>query len=215
VSLEDRRRRHDRFFRQARERGFAARSVFKLEDLDRRFGLLRAGDRVLDLGCRPGSWLQYAVAAVGARGAVVGVDREPLPRPVPGARVVVGDALSVADADVRGELAAFDVVLSDMAPDTTGIRSADQARSAALLDGALSRAERLLVRGGRFAGKIFQGPEVEALRRRMAGRFADVRLVKPDASRAASAEVYLVGVGFAPDASAVPAGAPAPAARKR
>lgn len=197
-SLRDRRKRHDKFFRQARNEGFAARSVYKLEDLDRRLAVLRAGDRVLDLGCRPGSWLQYARQVAGPHGAVVGVDRQPLPKAVPGARVVVGDIRVLTDEELLGELKAFDVVLSDMAPDTTGIRSVDQARSAALVEEALGRAERLLAPTGRFVAKIFQGPDVEAIRKRMAARFSDVKLVKPEASRAASPEVYLVGKGFAP-----------------
>jgi 23S rRNA (uridine2552-2'-O)-methyltransferase len=158
---------------------------------------LRAGDRVLDLGCRPGSWLQYALSVVGPHGAVVGIDRDPLPKPIAGARVLTGDIFTTPDAELLGTLAAFDVVLSDMAPDTTGIRSTDQARSAALVEEALTRAERLLAPGGAFVAKIFQGPDVEALRRRMAARFSDVRALKPEGSRATSAEIYLAGKGFA------------------
>lgn len=197
-SLGDRRRRHDAFFRKARREGYAARSVYKLEEIDAAFRLLRAGDRVLDLGCRPGSWLQYARGVAGSLGTVVGLDRAPLPRPVPGARVIVGDVFAVSDQELLGEAKAFDVVLSDLAPDTTGIRATDQARSAALFEEALGRAGRILAPAGSFLGKIFQGPEVKRLRARMAGRFAEVRLYKPRGSRAASAEVYLVGKGFIP-----------------
>ncbi len=195
-SLRDRRRRHDAYFRKAREAGFAARSVFKLEDLDRRFRLLHAGDRVLDLGCRPGSWLEYALKVVGPHGRAVGLDRAPLDRPVAGARVLVGDVYTVTDAELLGDQHAFDVVLSDMAPDTTGIRATDQARSLELVSEALRRAERLLAPGGAFVAKIFQGPDVAALRKQMGTRFAEVDLVKPEASRAASTELYLVARGF-------------------
>jgi 23S rRNA (uridine2552-2'-O)-methyltransferase len=194
--LGDPRHRHDRYFKQARAQGFAARSVFKLEEIDRKLRLLRPAHRVLDLGCRPGSWLQYAVATVGARGAVVGIDRDPLPAPIAGARVLVGDLFEATDAALLGELAAFDVVLSDMAPDTTGVRATDQARSAALFEEALARAERLLAPSGAFVGKIFQGPDLPAIRQRMAARFAEVRLIKPDSSRAQSIEIYLAGRGF-------------------
>jgi 23S rRNA (uridine2552-2'-O)-methyltransferase len=159
--------------------------------------LLRAGDRVLDLGCRPGSWLQYALSVVGPHGAVVGIDRDPLPRLIAGARVLRGDIFTTPDAELLGPLAAFDVVLSDMAPDTTGIRATDQARSATLVEEALARAERLLAPGGAFVAKIFQGPDVEAIRKRMAARFAEVRTLKPEGSRAASTEIYLAGKGFA------------------
>lgn len=194
--LGNRQHRHDRFFHKARAEGYRARSVWKLEDLDRRLRLLRAGDRVLDLGCRPGSWLQYAVAAVGAHGHVVGIDRLPLGEPIPGARVIAGDLFQTTDAELLGELPAFDVVLSDMAPDTTGVRSVDQARSAALVDEAWARAQRLLAPGGAFVAKIFQGPDLDRIRRALAPRFADCRVVKPEASRADSTEVYLCGKGF-------------------
>jgi 23S rRNA (uridine2552-2'-O)-methyltransferase len=194
--LRDRKHRHDAFFRKARNEGFAARAVYKLEDIDRRVRLFHAGARVLDLGCRPGSWLQYAVKAVGPHGKVVGVDRQPLPTPVPGAEVLVGDIYALSDEELRCGLAAYDVVLSDMAPDTTGIRATDQARSANLVEEALGRAERLLAPLGSFVAKIFQGPEVEALRKRMAVRFMDVRLLKPEASRQQSSELYLVGKNF-------------------
>jgi 23S rRNA (uridine2552-2'-O)-methyltransferase len=197
-SLKDRHKRHDTFFKKAREQGFAARSIFKLEDIDRRFRLLRAGERVLDLGCRPGSWMQYAVTVVGAHGKVIGLDRQALPAPVPGADVLIGDVYTITDADLLAGLAAYDVVLSDMAPDTTGIRSADQARSAALVEEALGRAERLLAPGGAFVAKIFQGPDVAVIRKRMAVRFSEVHLVKPEASRSSSTELYLVGKGYVP-----------------
>ena len=158
---------------------------------------MRAGDRVLDLGCRPGSWLQYALTVVGPHGAVVGIDRDLLQRPIAGARVLQGDIFTTPDADLLGALAAFDVVLSDMAPNTTGTRATDQARSASLFGEALARAERMLAPGGAFVGKIFQGPDVEALRKRMVARFSDVRTLKPEGSRAASIEIYLAGKGFA------------------
>ena len=199
MSLRDRRHRHDKFFQKARSEGFAARSVYKLEEIDRRMRLLRPGDRVLDLGCRPGSWMQYARKVVGVHGAVVGIDRDPLPQPVPGTRFLRGDIYETTDEELLGELKAFDVVLSDMAPDTIGVRSAEQARSANLFEEALGRAERLLAPAGAFVGKIFQGPDVEKLRKRMGQRFSDVRLVKPEGSRQESLEVYLVGKGFAPE----------------
>jgi 23S rRNA (uridine2552-2'-O)-methyltransferase len=195
--LRDPHHRHDAFFRKARGAGFAARSVYKLEEIDRKLRLLHAGDRVLDLGCRPGSWLQYALKAVGPHGAVVGIDRDPLPQAIAGARVLRGDIFTTPDAELLGTLAAFDVVLSDMAPNTTGVRATDQARSAALVEEALARAERLLAPGGAFVAKIFQGPDLEAIRKRLATRFSEVRTVKPEGSRAQSIEIYLAGKGFA------------------
>jgi 23S rRNA (uridine2552-2'-O)-methyltransferase len=192
----DPRVRHDPFFQKARAAGFAARSVYKLDEIDERVRLLRAGDRVLDLGCCPGSWLQYAVRAVGPHGAVVGIDRNPLPRPIAGARAMVGDIFLIPDAELLGTLRAFDVVLSDMAPDTTGIRSADQARSAALVSEALARAIRLLAPGGAFVCKLFQGPDFEDIRKQLGTRFSEVKIIKPQSSRARSIEIFLVGKGF-------------------
>ena len=200
--FEDPRVRHDPFFKKARAEGYAARSVYKLDEIDGRVRLLKPGLRVLDLGCCPGSWMQYAVSVVGARGAVVGIDRNPLPRAVAGTRALVGDIFAVTDAELLGELAAFDVVLSDMAPDTTGVRAVDQARSANLFDEALDRAERLLAPGGAFVGKLFQGPDFEVLRKRLMRNFASVKVVKPSSSRAQSFEIFLVSQGFV-------AGAPA------
>ena len=177
--LGDPRVRHDAFFRKARAEGFAARSVYKLDEIDHRVRLLRPGDRVLDLGCCPGSWLQYAAKAVGPNGSVVGIDRNPLPRAVAGTRVIVGDIFTATDEELLGSLKAFDVVMSDMAPDTTGIRSADQARSAALFSEAVNRAFRLLAPGGAFVGKLFQGPDFEDIRKRLLTKFSEVKIVKP------------------------------------
>jgi 23S rRNA (uridine2552-2'-O)-methyltransferase len=195
-SLRDKHKRHDAFFKKAREGGYAARSVFKLEEIDKKFRLLRPGERVLDLGCRPGSWLKYAAGVVGRHGTVVGLDRAPLPAEIPGTRALVGDVFTITDEELLGDQRAFDAVLSDMAPDTTGIRSADQARSAALVEEALARAERLLAPGGVFVAKVFQGPDVPPIRKRMDQRFGEVFLYKPEASRSASTELYLVGKGY-------------------
>jgi 23S rRNA (uridine2552-2'-O)-methyltransferase len=141
--------------------------------------------------------MQYALGVVGPHGAVVGIDRDPLAQALPGARVLRGDIYATADAELLGDLTAFDVVLSDMAPDTTGVRATDQARSAALFEEALARAERLLAPTGAFVGKIFQGPDLDGLRKRMAARFAEVKIVKPESSRAQSIEIFLAGKGFA------------------
>lgn len=141
--------------------------------------------------------MQYAVKAVGPHGKVVGVDRLALPAPVPGAHVIIADIYTLSDEEILCGQAAYDVVLSDMAPDTTGIRATDQARSANLVEEALARAERLLAPLGAFVAKIFQSPEVEKLRKRMGQRFNDVRLLKPEASRQQSTELYLVGKNFA------------------
>ena len=168
--------------------------MFKLEELDRRFRLLAPGARVLDLGCRPGSWLQYAAKIVGERGALVGLDRAPLDVTIPGARILVGDVFAITPEELRGELPAFDVVLSDMAPDTSGIRSLDQARSEALFERALELACATLAKGGHFVGKLFMGPAFKQLTERARKSFGEVRTVKPEGSRKESIEQYVVAL---------------------
>lgn len=184
--------RHDVYYQRAKKEQFAARSVYKLQEIDQRFGLFRPGQRVLDLGCRPGSWLQYA--AQRTHGTLVGLDRQPLQVTIPGARILVGDVFVIDAATLRGELPGFDVVLSDMAPDTTGVRHLDQARSEALFERALELAEALLGPGGHFVGKLFQGPEWNRLLGRLRARFGETRTVKPESSRKDSIEQYVVGL---------------------
>jgi 23S rRNA (uridine2552-2'-O)-methyltransferase len=151
---------------------------------------------VLDLGCAPGSWLQYARSKVGERGVLVGLDRGPLRGDVAGARIVVGDVLTIDPAVLRGELDAFDVVLSDMAPDTSGIRSLDQARSEALFERALEIATLVLAPGGNFVGKLFQGPDFKKLTEQVRARFETAKAAKPASSRQISIEQYVIGKGF-------------------
>jgi 23S rRNA (uridine2552-2'-O)-methyltransferase len=150
---------------------------------------------VLDLGCRPGSWLQYARTKVGERGQLVGLDRTPLDVTISGARVLVGDVFEITPSELAGERDGFDVVLSDMAPDTSGVRSMDQARSEALFERALELAEQLLRPGGHFVGKLFQGPDFQKLIRRCREGFGKVASVKPEASRKESIEQYVVALG--------------------
>lgn len=190
--LRDRSHRHDVFHRRAKQQGFVARSVFKLEEIDHKFHLLRRGGRVLDLGCRPGSWLQYAASVVGSEGALAGIDRTDLDKPIAGARIVVGDVFTTSIDELRGPLEGFDVVLSDMAPDTSGVRSLDQARSEGLFERALEIAELTLVKGGHFVGKLFQGPDWQRLLKRAREGFVEVRTVKPAGSRKESIEQYVV-----------------------
>ncbi len=195
--LDDRSTRHDRFHAKAKKHGFLARAVWKLGELDDKFKLFAPGQRVLDLGCAPGSWLQYARGKVGAKGVLVGLDRAELDAgEVAGARVVVGDVLAIDPAVLLGANAQFDVVLSDMAPDTSGIRSMDQARSEALFERALEIATLTLAPGGNFVGKIFQGPDFKKLIEEVRKRFAVAKSAKPESSRQISIEQYIVGTGF-------------------
>jgi 23S rRNA (uridine2552-2'-O)-methyltransferase len=195
----------DRFTRAAKEAGFPARSVFKLEEIDRRVRLLRPGMHVLDLGAAPGSWSMYAARKIGAdrgKGKLLAVDLEPLaialPQPGEGrepcAVFVQGDALSLDNAAL-GQFAPYDVVLSDMAPRTTGSRITDQARSFELFMRALAVAANLGARGSAFVGKIFMSDDLPAARAELKRHYAEERLLRPEGTRAVSMELFVVGLG--------------------
>jgi 23S rRNA (uridine2552-2'-O)-methyltransferase len=194
--LDDRSTRHDRFHQKAKKEGFLARAVYKLEEIDEKLDLFAPGQRVLDLGCAPGSWLQYARSRVGDRGQLVSLDRGALRTDVAGARILVGDVMAIEPKVLLGDLPAFDVVLSDMAPDTSGIRSLDQARSEALFERALELAIALLAPTGNFVGKLFQGPDFKKLTEQVRARFATMKTAKPASSRQISIEQYVIGKGF-------------------
>ncbi len=188
--------------KKARKAGFAARSVFKLEELDQRFGLLRRGGSVLDLGAAPGSWSQYALKKVGPSGLVVAVDRKPIdPGNLPGAVIIQGSAFQLTEEEVRGAGAGerappFDAVVSDMAPNTTGVPFSDHIASVDLCDRALEAATDWLRPGGTFVCKVFQGVDEPKLRGRIKARFDKVKAVRPKGTRASSVEIFVVATGF-------------------
>jgi 23S rRNA (uridine2552-2'-O)-methyltransferase len=195
--LDDRGARHDRAWRRAKDEGFAARAVYKLQEIDKRFRLLGAGKRVLDLGCWPGSWLQYAAERVGDEGVVVGVDLRALEIAVPGwCESVVADVESLDTGALVERFGELDVVLSDMAPHTTGDRASDQWKSEELFRRALAIASATLRPGGHFVAKVFQGGEFAALLRETKAAFSEVKAVHAEASRTSSAEQYVVGRGL-------------------
>lgn len=190
------RRPQDSFGDKAKKEGFAARSVYKLEEIDRRAQLFRRGMRVLDLGAFPGSWTQYAAQRVGPEGHVLALDQQEWRGGFPPqVETRQCDVLALTPNDVGG-LASFDVVLSDMAPWTTGARFVDQCRSYDLYMHALAIAEGTLRGGGHFIGKIFQGPDFDAAKRRTEALFGKTRVMKPEASRRESYEIFVVGLGF-------------------
>jgi 23S rRNA (uridine2552-2'-O)-methyltransferase len=195
--LDDRSARHDRFHQKAKREGYLARAVYKLEEIDTKHRVFERGMvRVLDLGCAPGSWLQYAREHIGDGAQLVGLDRGALQRPPAGARIVIGDVMTVEVPALLGALPAFDIVLSDMAPDTSGVRQLDQARSEALFERALEIATAVLAPGGNFVGKLFQGPDFKRLTELVRARFAVQKTAKPASSRQISIEQYVIGKGF-------------------
>jgi 23S rRNA (uridine2552-2'-O)-methyltransferase len=182
----------DHFTKEAKAAGYPARSVFKLEEIDRRARLLRAGMSVLDLGASPGSWALYAAKQVGAKGKVVAADLKPLETAVPqNVTFVLGDAFALDDTSLASA-APYDVVLSDMAPNTTGNRLGDQTRSFELFMRALEVGGRLLKPGGAFVGKIFMGEDLPVARAAVRKLFGGERLIRPEGTRSVSYEIFVV-----------------------
>jgi 23S rRNA (uridine2552-2'-O)-methyltransferase len=188
---------NDPYIAEARRLGYRSRAAFKLIELDERFRLLRPGQRILDLGCAPGGWTQVAIARVGRYGTVVGVDIAET-APIPGATLLSADVrdaatLAALETALGGRA---DVVLSDMAPSTTGHAATDHVRIVALAEDALAVASRILKPDGAFVAKVFQGGAEGALLAALKRDFAELRHAKPPASRAESAETYVVATGF-------------------
>ena len=188
-------RKPDRFARAAKKAGFPARSVFKLEEIDRRMRLFGGGMRILDLGAAPGSWSVYAAGKIGRSGRLLAVDLEPLATTLPHqATFSQGDAFSLSNDDLA-EFAPYDVVLSDMAPQTIGSRVTDQTRSFELFMRALSVAAALGKKGGSFVGKIFMSDDLPAARAELRRHYEGERLIRPEGTRSVSTEIFVVGSG--------------------
>jgi 23S rRNA (uridine2552-2'-O)-methyltransferase len=191
---------NDPYVAEAKKRGYRSRAAFKLLQLDDQFRFLKPGARVVDLGAAPGGWTQVSVERVKAgkgTGVVVGIDITPV-EPVPGATVIAKDFY---DDDAPAELIALlggpaDVVLSDMAAAATGDTQVDHMRIMGLAETAHDFARRILKPGGTFVAKVLRGGTERTLLDMLKKDFAKVRHVKPEASRADSAEMYVVGTGF-------------------
>jgi 23S rRNA (uridine2552-2'-O)-methyltransferase len=189
--------RHDPLYFAAKKQGYAARSVFKLEEIDRDFKLLREGDFVVDLGCSPGSWLQYTSDRIKEKGIIVGVDLLPVKISVTGFYFEKADVFEVSPEALLAHLPAqksFDIVLSDMAPNTTGIKSVDQDRSLVLCERALEIARGVVRRGGRFCVKILEGGGMPNFIKECRETFEEVKIRRPKGTRSASMETYVIGL---------------------
>ena len=185
----------DTYVRQAQQDGYRSRAVYKLKEIDEKDQLFRTGQTVVDLGAAPGGWSEFARSRIGASGRIVALDLLPM-EPVPGVEFIQGDFL---DADILEKVLAasgnraVDLVISDMAPNLSGIASADQAGAIYLAELALDFAEKVLVPGGVLLVKTFQGEGFPELRQAMLSRFKRVLSRKPKASRPQSREIYLLG----------------------
>jgi 23S rRNA (uridine2552-2'-O)-methyltransferase len=190
---------HDHYFREAKREGYLSRAAYKLIEIDDKKKVLRLGDRVLDCGCAPGSWLQVAAKRVGSRGMVVGIDLEPVKLRTANVQAVEGDFTAIEARSLlapSGDL--FDVILSDMAPATTGDPGGDHHRSVRLCHAVLDRCAELLKPSGNLVMKVFEGEAYPELLKRSAAIFDVSRGYKPKASRSESAEMYIVGLGHKP-----------------
>ena len=186
----------DHYFRLAKEEGFRSRAAYKLIEIDDRKRILRRGDRVLDAGAAPGSWSQVAAQRIGSTGEVVAVDLKPIDPSgyPPNVQLMRADLRDVTLASLGGR--AFDAIISDMAPDTTGTPSGDHFVSARLCNDLLDRAAEWLRRGGNLVMKVYEGGEYPNLLRRVQRQFDDAKGFKPKASRSESVEMYVICHGY-------------------
>jgi 23S rRNA (uridine2552-2'-O)-methyltransferase len=190
---------HDHYFKRAKAENYPARSVYKLQEMDADFKFFKPGQKVLDLGATPGSWTLYAANKVGPSGRVVGVDINPTDTAFPeNVTFLVADALNPGPefTALLESMKPFHLVVSDMAPRTTGQRVTDQARSLELVEQALALAGTCLIQGGHFVAKVFMGPDVKAFTDSMRGAFEKVKTAKPKSSRSESFEQFIVGLSF-------------------
>jgi 23S rRNA (uridine2552-2'-O)-methyltransferase len=182
------------YSQKARREHYRARSVYKLQEIQQRYKIFKRGDRVLDLGCAPGSWSQFAIKSVGPKGSVVGIDTTIVsPLPQKNFQYIEADVTNWDPAQLDPPLAPFDVLLSDMAPATTGIKITDRENSYQLSLRALELARIALKPGGKFVCKIFQGEDWGNFVKEVKKNFNKTSIFKPKATRKASVETYIIG----------------------
>lgn len=194
-----RERKREHFYRMAKREGYRSRATFKIKQLDRRYGLLRRGDVVVDLGAAPGGWLQATRERVGNGGFALGIDLQPIEKlPYKNVVTLVADITDPATPTlIKTKLPrAADVITSDASPQISGVWDIDHARSMELARGALAVAEAVLARGGTLLIKVFQGEMLDDLLAEIRQKFEFVKTSKPMASRKGSAEVYIIAKEF-------------------
>ncbi len=180
----------DYYTRKSREEGYYARSVYKIKELNKKYKLIKQGDKVLDIGCSPGGWVQAALEVVGRKGYVVGIDLEKVKVKAENFRFIQGD---IYENKILEDIEVVDVVLSDTAPKTSGVRELDQGRSIDLARIALDIAKKKLKAEGNFVCKVFQGKEYPDYIREVKKEFSFVKTSKPEASKSGSKEMYVIG----------------------
>lgn len=191
--------RKDHYYKKAKEQGLASRAVFKLEELDQKFKLLNLGDRILDLGCAPGGWLQYASKKIGGQGRAVGIDLLPLQAQFSQNVIILqGDATQedmqkICIEKLQGEA---NLIVSDMSPNLSGIKFKDNYESYLLALSVLKVCQKILKKGGGMALKIFPGDELPEFRKKLQENFVEIKSYIPKATRKGSSEIYLVSKNF-------------------
>jgi 23S rRNA (uridine2552-2'-O)-methyltransferase len=186
----------DHYSKQAKKEGYLARSVYKLLEIDERFSLFASGQHVIDLGCAPGSWSQYASRRVGKKGLVVGIDYKQVLVDSPNFICIKGNFTREHVKEKLAGHSPYDGVISDMAPDTSGDRLTDCYRSSELVMEALDFARKHLSTGGYFLAKIFQGGDEREVMEIIKSEFSRAKWVKPKAIRKKSFEIYILGTGY-------------------
>ncbi len=190
---------HDYYARKAKAEHYPARSVYKLQEINKRFRILRKGQQVMDLGAAPGSWSQFVSDIIGSSGRLLGIDLKPVQVKLPNAVFITAD-LDQTDVDTMikqcGLDSRFDVVLSDMAPSTTSSRFTDQMRSLELARLALNMAVRYLKKGGSLVIKIFASEDATSFRKEIALHFEKVSAFRPRSTQKSSKEFFYIATGF-------------------
>lgn len=182
----------DKFHQLAKKEGYLARSAYKLKELQKKFRLIRPTSKILDLGCSPGAWVQVALETLGPQGRIIGIDLEQVSLSDPRLLFLQADIFNVEPAQLAE--APYDLVLSDMAPKTSGIKVRDQTRSYELAERAVDICEKHLKQGGNLVIKVFEGPDLKALSDRMRQIFLKLERIRPDSTRQTSTEIYYVGL---------------------
>lgn len=191
----------DHFFHKAKKENFLARSVYKLEEIDERFKILKKDDQVIDLGYHPGSWIQYTSQKVGVNGTVIGADVRDINTKLSNlknVRVYQKDVLTIESMEELGVSSQFDVVLSDMAPNTTGIPSVDQARSLNLVEMVFFLLPKFLKPGGHVVVKVFESNEAQLFLKEQKKNFSEFHYLRPKSTRSVSKEYFVIGKNFRP-----------------
>ena len=189
----------DHYFNKAKQENYVARSIYKLEEIDQKYKVLKPGDLVVDFGYYPGSWIQYTSKVIGEDGRVVGIDIQEVNKKLtgmPNVRIYQKDIFNISDLAQLEVTGQFDVVLSDMAPSTTGIKSVDQARSLNLVESVFGLLPKFLRPGGNFVIKVFDSQDAQNYLKEQKNRFSEYQYLKPKSTRSVSKEFFVIGKHF-------------------